>query len=135
MPVPPANLPRLVPAPKPELSVKDVAIVVRLARAEIAAGVTGGQSVANIQEVLGALGRVEAWIRSQPREPSDASRPHGIPAGAVPVAAPASQERSRGHLPSREVADIGATGLESGGLADDQAGALPRVPREHAPGG
>lgn len=133
MPVPPANLPRLVPVPKPVLIAKDVAIVVRLARAEIAAGVTGGQSVANIQEVLGALGRVEAWIRSQPREPSDASRPHGIPAGAVPVAAPAGQERSGGHLPGRSGPDSGATGLESGGLADSQADAVPRVPREHAP--
>jgi len=131
MPVPPANLPRLVPVPRPVLIAKDVAIMVRLARAEIAAGVTGGQPVANIQEVLGALGRVEAWIRSQPREPSDASRPHGIPAGAVPVAAPAGQERSGSDLPGREVVDPGAAHVEPGSPPGNEAGAVPGVPSEH----
>lgn len=61
MPVPPANLPRLVPEKPPVLDLKDVGILLQLARAEISSGLRSGKQAGAALEVLSAVARVEAW--------------------------------------------------------------------------
>lgn len=150
MPLPPPDLPQ---RGTPALQSRDVAMVARLARAEIAAGVTGGQPVQNLQEVLAALGRVEAWARTQAiKEAQDGKRdqtPRGVPRGAVPVGggllpagatlaavphgAPAGQEPGGGDLQGPTGPQHGGPGADDGGPPAGQAADLSGMPREHAP--
>jgi hypothetical protein len=71
----PGQLPRLVPLAPQVLRARDVEILVKLARAEIAAGIAEGKSTEAALAVLNVLARVEAWLQEAlPKEAQDANR-------------------------------------------------------------